>query len=181
VVNPNAITDIKQNMFLKRKINVAGPQIKPTAASYAPLVKSIPPAKLPPRAVRSLQVKELRQTRPLIKEQNKSVFNPKVQPRELTVKKVETSRSLPERMKQRQQLQPAVKGKATVPPGALEEKRGKREKIIVPEGKGGPAAGPDLREKRKEKIIVPEGKGGPAVRKEDKQKSTEEQQQKENK
>jgi hypothetical protein len=182
VVNPNVITDIKQNMFLMRKINVAGPQIKPTAASYAPLVKSIPPAKFPPKAVRSLQVRELKQARPLIKEQNKSVFNPKVQPRELTVKTVETSRSLPERMKQRQQLQPSVKGKAAVPPAALEERKGKREKtIVVPEGKGGPSAGPEVRKEKKEKIIVPEGKGGPVVRKEDKQKSTEEQQQKENK
>jgi len=177
-VNTTAVKNIKDTMFLTRKINVAGPQIKPQASSYAPVVRQIPPAKLPPKAVQSIRVKEFKEVRPLVREQNKSVFNPRVQPRELEVKKIGTPRSLPERVKERRQSQPSLKkdkdvmpeGKGRIAPSStpppVKERKELREKPpVAPEGKGRiapPTTPPPVKERkelREKPPVSPEGKG----------------------
>ena len=82
VINQNSFVtgrretvNVKENPFVTEKINVGRPDIKPERAIFAPVEKTIPPAKLPPQQVRRIQVKELKQERQLVKEQNRSVIN----------------------------------------------------------------------------------------------------------
>jgi hypothetical protein len=108
---------------------VGSPQIKPVETSYAPVVRSIPEAKRPPTAVRKVDAKELRQSRPLVKEPDRSAIRPQAKTAPLEVKKVEKPRSLSERVKERQQAAPAEKAK----PQAAPPERGKPEQAAPPE------------------------------------------------
>src|SRR4030067_603396 len=79
--------------FAKRRNIVVGrPPIKPVETSYVPVVRQIPEAKRPPTAVRKIDVKELRQTRPLVKEPGRSALRAHAQPRPLEAKKLEKPR-----------------------------------------------------------------------------------------
>jgi hypothetical protein len=67
---------VKENPFLTQKVSVGRPLIAPTKASYMPVVKSVPPSKEPPRTIRQIQVKELRESRPVVKNPAQSVLRP---------------------------------------------------------------------------------------------------------
>ena len=94
--------NIKENPFLTEKINIGRPDIKPERASYAPVVKTIQPAKLPPQQVNRIAVKELKQERRLVKEQNQSVINKGEPVKPLVVKTVEQPKSPTEKVQERQ-------------------------------------------------------------------------------
>jgi len=85
---------------------VGRPPIKPVETSYIPVVRAIPEAKRPPAAVRKVDAKELRQSRPLVKEQDRSAFRPQAKPAPLEVKKIEKPRPASERATERQQAVP---------------------------------------------------------------------------
>jgi hypothetical protein len=68
--------NVRENPFLVHKVSVGRPDIAPTKASYMPVVKSIPPSKEPPRPIRQIQVKELRESRPVVKNPAQSVLRP---------------------------------------------------------------------------------------------------------
>jgi len=124
---------VKDNPFLTEKINIGRPDIKPERASYTPVVKTIPPAKLPPPKVSKIQVKEVKQDRQLIKEQNRSVINKGQPAKNLAVKTIEQPKSPAEKLKERQQSQ-LDRGKS----GAAVETP--RAKTVEPVAK--PPAGP---------------------------------------
>ena len=94
---------IKENPFLTEKINVGRPDIKPERASYAPVEKTIQPARLPPQQVSKIQVKELKQERRLVKEQNQSVIKKSGPVKPLVVKAVEQPKSPAEKLQERKQ------------------------------------------------------------------------------
>lgn len=96
---------VKENPFLSEKINIGRPDIKPERASLAPVEKTIPPGKLPPPTVSKVQVKELKQDRQLVKEQNKSVINKGEPVKPLAVKTVEQPKSPAEKVQERKQPQ----------------------------------------------------------------------------
>jgi hypothetical protein len=77
---------VKENPFLKQKINVGRPNIKPERATHMPVVKEIPQAKRPPEPIREIRVKELKEKRPLVKERNASVLRPQSPPKDMTPK-----------------------------------------------------------------------------------------------
>jgi hypothetical protein len=132
--------NIKENPFLTEKINIGRPDIKPERASYTPVEKTIPPAKLPPPQVSKIQVKELKQGRQLVKEQNRSVINKGEPAKPLAVKTVEQPKSPAEKLKERQQPQPE-RGKSGA---AVESPRAKTaEPIATPPA--GPAKPPETR------------------------------------
>jgi hypothetical protein len=120
-----------------------------------PVVRQIPEAKRPPATVRKIDVKELRQSRPLVKEPDRSAIRPQAQPRPLEVKKVEKPRSSGERIGERKQKAPAEKGKPKEAPaerGKLKEapaERGRPQQAAPPE-KGKPKASPPEKDKSKE-------------------------------
>jgi hypothetical protein len=167
-IREDEIRNIRQNNFMTRRINVAGPQIKPRETSYFPMVKAIPTAKLPPEKVRNIRVKELREVRPLVREQSRSVFTPKTKPGELTVRKIPTPRSLPERTKGREQFRPVEKKRPVVSPRVTEEEKSRKEApVLTPQGKGGSEIRTVPERRREQKtapVIIPQTKGGSEIR-----------------
>ena len=75
VTGRREVVNVRENPFLTEKINIGRPDIKPERASFAPVVKTIEPARLPPQQVDRIAVKELKQARSLVTEQNQSVIN----------------------------------------------------------------------------------------------------------
>ena len=150
IVNVNK-NIIQEKIFVKNNISVGTPDIKPTRASYFTSDKSIPQVKLPPQHVRNIQVKELKQSRRLIKEQDKSVLNPDAKPETLPLNTVTT---------------PRIPGKGK--PMIQQVKPEERRKPAGPEG--GPAPKGERKQVQPEEKVKPEvPEGGPAPREERKQ------------
>src|SRR3990170_3080455 len=127
-VHRNVVSNVRENFAQRRDIVVGRPPIKPVETSYVPVVRSIPEARGPPAAVRKIEAKELRESRPLVKEQDRSTRRPEAKPRPLEVRKVEKARPASERTKERQQVRPAERGPAVAPaerrtPAAPTERR----------------------------------------------------------
>ncbi len=95
--------NLRENPFVTEKVNIGRPDIKPERASFAPVVRTIEAAKRPPQEVNRIAVKELKQERQLVKEQNRSVIH-KGQPiKALAVKTVEQPKSPTEKVQERKQ------------------------------------------------------------------------------
>jgi FecR protein len=141
-VDRNVVMNVREDFSKRRNIVVGSPPIQPAGTSYIPVVRSIPEAKRPPAAVRKIDVKDLRQSRPLVKEPDRSAVRPQAQPRPLEVKKVEKPRSLSERKRERQQVAPAEKAR----PQAAPAERGKPQQV-APAEKARPQAAPAERGK----------------------------------
>lgn len=77
---------VTENPFLKEKISVLGPDIKHERATVMPVVKETPPAKRPPEPIREIKVREIKEKRPLVREQEASVLRPQSPLKEMTVK-----------------------------------------------------------------------------------------------
>jgi hypothetical protein len=166
-VNQNVI---QQKIFTRNNISIGTPAIKPTRASYFSSARSVPAAKRPPLAVRNVQITQLKQSRPFIKEADKSVLNPGIKPKTLPVNTVTTPRTPGKGKPMIQRGKPEEKGKPGVPEGGPAP-RGERKKQVKPSEKKPivPEGGPAPRGERKKQVkpsekkpIVPEG--GPAPR-----------------
>jgi hypothetical protein len=170
--------NVKQNLFLTEKISIGRPDIKPERASFAPVIKVIEPAKLPPQHVNKIEVKQLKQERRLEKEQTKSVINRDAPAKALVVKTVEQPKSPAEKAKERQQMRLEEKSTGSAAPRATEEKKGKQsgreekgKSAVAPETKGegkgeeksGGSATPRATEEKKGKQSGREEKGKSAV------------------
>ena len=138
-VDRNVVVNVKEDFAQRRNVVVGSPPIKPVETSYIPVVRAIPEAKRPPTAVRKVDAKELRQSRPLVKEPERSAIRPQAKPAPLEVKKVEKPRSLSERVKERQQAAPAEKAK----PQAAPPEKSKPEQAAPPERPKPQAAPPE--------------------------------------
>jgi len=160
---------VKENPFLSQKINVGRPDIKPEKASFAPVLKTIQPARLPPQQVNRIKVKELKQGRQLVKEQNRSVINKGQPVKNLDVKTVEQPKSPAEKVQERKQTQreKAKTEKAVESPRAKSEERVKKPvagPAKVPESrgeiKGGKQTVVEKKESKEEKKATKEGLEG---------------------
>jgi hypothetical protein len=80
---------IKENPFLKEKISLGRPDIKPEKTTAMPIIKDIPKRKQPPQPIREIRVKELKKERPLVKEKEASVLKPESPSRKMPVKSIE--------------------------------------------------------------------------------------------
>jgi hypothetical protein len=71
-------TDFKvtENPFLKERIHAGRPVIQPEKATRMPVIREIPKAKEPPRLVREIKVRELKEKRRFVRERDRSVFKP---------------------------------------------------------------------------------------------------------
>jgi hypothetical protein len=76
---------MRENLFLTRNVSVGRPDISPTRTSYMPVVKTIPASKEPPRRIRQIQVDQLRESRPVVKNPNESVLRPGTTVRQIAV------------------------------------------------------------------------------------------------
>jgi Family of unknown function (DUF6600)/FecR protein len=80
---------VRENPFLREKISIGRPDIKPEKATVMPVIKEIPQTKRPPESIREIKVKELKRGRPLVKEKEASVLKPESPPKKMPVKPVE--------------------------------------------------------------------------------------------
>jgi hypothetical protein len=161
VVNRNVMGKVKEDFARRRNIVVGRPQIKPVEISYLPVVRKIPEAKRPPTTVRKIDVKELRKSRPLVKEPDRSAIRPQAKPRPLEVRQVERPRSTregtrdfrqsapPERVNPQQSAPPervgpqAAPAERSRPPQAAPEERVRPQ--AAPEERVRPQAAPEER------------------------------------
>ncbi len=114
IVNVNN-TIIRQKIFAGNNISVGAPQIKPTRASFFASARSVPTAKLPPQPVREIMVRELKQSRPLVKAPDKSVMNRGARTMELPVTSVDRPRTPGREMPTLRRVQPTERGKTVIP------------------------------------------------------------------
>jgi hypothetical protein len=80
---------VRENPFLKQKISLGGPDIKPEKATMIPVIKEIPQRKRPPEPIREIKVKELKEKRPLVRKKEASVLRPESPPRKMPVRPIE--------------------------------------------------------------------------------------------
>jgi hypothetical protein len=117
-VDRSVVANVREDFSRRRNIVVGRPPIRPVETSYAPVVRAIPEAKRPPAEVRRIDAKELRQSRPLVKEPDRSALRPQAQPRPLEVKKVEKPKTVFERMRERRQAVPEERRGPGAAPGS---------------------------------------------------------------
>jgi len=134
---------VKQNPFLTEKVSIGRPDIKPERASFAPVIKVIEPAKLPPQHVNKIEVKALKQERRLEKEQTKSVINRGEPAKALVVKTVEQPKSHAEKVKERQQMRLEEKSAGSAAPPETKDRRSGKQ--LGPEEKGKSAVAPETK------------------------------------
>ena len=79
----------RENPFLRERIHVGRPNIKPERATTMPVVREIPQVKRPPENIREIKVRDVKERRPLTKEREVSVLKPESPPREMTIKSKE--------------------------------------------------------------------------------------------
>jgi hypothetical protein len=80
---------ITGNPFLKERIGVGRPPIKPVRTSFMPVIKAIPRVAQPPQTIRQVDVRNLKAMRPLVKERNQSVFRPGAPPKAMPLIRLE--------------------------------------------------------------------------------------------
>jgi len=96
---------VKENPFLREKISIGRPDIKPEKATVMPIIKEIPKTKRPPEPIREIKVKELKRERPLVKEKEASVLKPESPPMKMPVKPIEKTE-----VERRKEFRPTEKG-----------------------------------------------------------------------
>jgi len=141
-VDRRVVGNVREDFAKRRNIVVGRPPIKPVGTSYMPVVRQIPEAKRPPAAVRKVDAKELRQSRPLVKEQNRSAYQPQGKPAPLEVRKVEKPRPASERARERQRVLPKERKGAERPQPTPERVKPEPKKAVVPPGKAEPRVAP---------------------------------------
>ena len=152
-VQQNVVVNIRENFRQRRDIVVGSPPIKPEKATFAPAVRSIPEAKHPPASVRKIDVRELKQSRPLVTESNRSAIRPEAQQRSLEVRKVEKPKAFREKVKERQQVQPVERrgpspAERDRPQEAAPPEKGKQQ--VAPAERGRPQEAPPERGRLRE-------------------------------
>jgi hypothetical protein len=106
---------IQQRIFTKNNVSIGTPEIKPTRESYFASTRTVSEAKLPPPAVKNIQTEQLKQSRPFIKEADKSVLNPGSKPKALPVNSVTVPRTRGKEKQIKLQVIPADKVKTSAP------------------------------------------------------------------
>jgi Family of unknown function (DUF6600)/FecR protein len=77
---------LKENPFVTEKVHVGGPPIKPEKTSAMPVVREVPQTKKAPEPVRQVNVRELKERRPMVKSKEAAVFTQETRPGQMPVK-----------------------------------------------------------------------------------------------
>jgi hypothetical protein len=77
---------VRENPFLRERISIGRPAIKPEKATLMPVLKEIPQTKRPPEPIREIKVRELKEKHPLVKAKEASVLRPESPPKEMILK-----------------------------------------------------------------------------------------------
>lgn len=143
---------VHENPFLAHKIHIGRPPIEPVRETRAPIIKEIMRGKEPPSRIRELDIKKLREHRPIVRERDISVMRPGERLKEFPIEKLRKPLKPEERLKER-------------PLRPLEEKpfKGPEERLMrKPEEKPRKPQGPE--EKLRERPLRPFEERGPALK-----------------
>ncbi|MEW6585858.1 MAG: DUF6600 domain-containing protein [Nitrospirota bacterium] len=72
---------VRDNPFIRDRISIGRPNIKPEKRTRMPVIKEIPEAKLPPSRIREMPVRELKDRYPLVKDRPEPVVMPRPLPK----------------------------------------------------------------------------------------------------
>ena len=123
--------EAKENLFLSKEAHSGRPNITPDKNMGRPVVREVAEIKKPPQTVRQIQVKELKEKRPLVKEKEASVLRPGAPQKEMLLKQVE--RKEVERPKE---IKPSEQRKESTPTNRTHlSETGRLVKTTSPEGK----------------------------------------------
>ncbi|MEW6713637.1 MAG: DUF6600 domain-containing protein [Nitrospirota bacterium] len=153
---------LHEKIFVKNNISIGTPDIKPSKKSYFTSGKAIPEGKLPPQHVRNIRVKELKESRRLIKEETRSVLNPDSKPKSMPTRTITTPRSPGKEKPVMREVQPEEKRKSAAPEGGAVPRSERKQ--VAPAEKvkpGAPVSSPTGRGERQQ--VQPEEKRKPAV------------------
>ncbi len=81
---------VRENPFLREKIHIGRPDIKPEKPTVMPVIRDIQQVKRPPEKIHEIKVREIKERRPLTREREASVMRPQSPPREMEIKRKET-------------------------------------------------------------------------------------------
>ena len=126
----------QENPFLRDKVHVGRPEIRPERATRMPVVREIPMDKRPPAAIREIKVREIKENRPLVRQKEASVMRPGALPREMNVRVREGT---PEGRAQQKPGQPGPISRGLEKPGGsktLDKEIGKSKPARIPEKAG---------------------------------------------
>ncbi|MEK6672214.1 MAG: DUF6600 domain-containing protein [Nitrospirota bacterium] len=127
---------LKENPFVAGTIVAGRPPIKAEKATAMPVIKEIPAPKLPPAGINDIQVKELRTSRPLVKEKASSVFTPEP-PKNMPVKTIKDPKAVSERIQAEKEFAPQKQPVIKEPkPGTIRPPQGEPKQPQVIEKKG---------------------------------------------
>jgi hypothetical protein len=84
--------NIRNRAFTQNTMIPGAPAVKPAKKGLFAVDRAIPKDRLPPRHVKLQPVAELAKTRPFIREERKSVFNPEAEPANLPLRKAERTK-----------------------------------------------------------------------------------------
>ncbi len=71
----------RENPFLKERINIGQPRIKPERATRMPIIRDIPKRHRPPEHIRSISGRTGDENRQMVRDRDRSVFRPSLAPR----------------------------------------------------------------------------------------------------
>ncbi len=147
---------LRENPFLKERVSVGPPEIKPSRETYAPVYRNIPASKRPPEKVRQLDIEEIKDERKRSREVDSSVFRP------------ETST---ERMPVKEEVEPKKRTYSILPEKRPEIRKEKRTDIPAAPPQGQPAREPQpsLKKEDSGKVFQERGKEAPLIKGPEKQ------------
>jgi len=120
---------VRENPFLREKISIGQPNIKPEKTTFIPVIKEIPYTKRPPEPIREIKVREIKEKRPLVKEKEASVLRPGSPPKEMTLKTKEGKPVEREIEKEKARRPPERKVERLREPKPLEKEGDKRKDL----------------------------------------------------
>jgi hypothetical protein len=163
--------NIKENPFLRERLSIGRPAIKPERTTFMPLIKEIPRIKQPPQPVMNIQVRNLKRERPLVKERTSSVMRPESPQKTMPIKTLKEPMA-PDTRKYREketfpqrQMQPSMKQQKSE--GYTTKKIGEINKPSAEKQKGKTPESTDLRSIQKPTGKQPQKQG---IYQEDKKK-----------
>ena len=144
--------DIHDKIFIPKNMRHGSPHDgKPEKASYFASDREVSEDKLPPQPVRKQKIKELKKSRQLVREEDKSVLNPGSEPKALPKKKVDTPRTPGKGKPKLEKIEPERKGGERAAPEAGREEK-KELQQLQPDQQGKQPAGPEGGRKTRDKV-----------------------------
>lgn len=137
---------IKENPFIKEKISVGPPDIRPDRETRLPAIKPIPDVKRPPERLKMIDIEKIKKERKITKDAEASVFKPETRSEKMPVKEIGEPtkvirREMPKKKMEPERKRPLTERDVKIPSPEMPDKK-------IPQ--------PEIRQKKEQKKIEPE-------------------------